>query len=166
MLGETEAWGGWVFPSKTFVSRRTGERLKNRVPGFLRKDSRLNLSGLIYVSWASTGLHFGRSKAQNSFNCMDRPRMKATKVQDRLIYRKREGRKGNLLPFVSITLFSFFSALQWSSVNWLWICLPRASRWVPQRVVLGVLSLSISVKAAGYSCAGWSQHKGAWLRSD
>lgn len=45
---------------------------------------------------------------------MNHPRIKVTKVQDRLIYRKREGRKGNLLPFVSIHYF--LSSLLYSGV--------------------------------------------------
>lgn len=127
MLGETEAWGGWVLESKTPVSKKPGERLENRVPGFLRKNSKPNSKDVIYVFWASTGLHLEKSKVLNSFNsAWTIPEWKSLKSKAGSFTGRRR-KKGQLVAFCVHNIIFFFSALPWSSVNWLWICFPELS---------------------------------------
>lgn len=126
-----------------------------------------NQSDLTYVSWAVTCLHSGTSKALNSFNS-------AWTIQDweslqskTASFIGREGRKeGQLVAFgVHKIIFSLLCSTM-EQCQWV-VDLPSQGFLVSSlRVRLDVLYLCKFGGTAGYSCAGWSLHKGAWLRSE
>lgn len=160
------------FKVKQPLVKELGRDLKTGSWGFLRKDRRpsplgqtrvlgLTYPGLWLASmqdnqrrWILLTLH-GPSKTEN--HCSPRQ----AHLQE-----EREGRKGNLLPFVSTKLFAPSSLLHRGveSIGCESVFPQLLSDFLKSRT--RCYFLCITGRVAGYSCAGWSLHKGVWLRSE